>query len=116
MFPTISKLVDIPIPTDRIIDGVDMSPILFEDGKVHNIMCLLCCLLLPELAYLSALHHLTIKLYLTIQLISYTPNISLLHFQCIGNVLLYCHIQFLIITYVYLNGCNHAVKIFIVEH
>jgi len=44
LFPTISKLADIPIPTDRIIDGVDMSPILFEDKMVfnlyvHNSMC-----------------------------------------------------------------------------
>ncbi|XP_065912203.1 arylsulfatase A-like isoform X2 [Dysidea avara] len=35
LFPTISKLADIPIPSDRIIDGVDMSQILFED-KMSN--------------------------------------------------------------------------------
>ena len=34
LFPTISKLADIPLPSDRIIDGVDMSPILFEDKMV----------------------------------------------------------------------------------
>ena len=34
LFPTISKLVDIPLPTDRIIDGIDMSPILFDDKQV----------------------------------------------------------------------------------
>ena len=34
LFPTISKLADIPIPSDRIIDGVDMSQILFEDKMV----------------------------------------------------------------------------------
>ncbi|XP_065912199.1 arylsulfatase A-like isoform X2 [Dysidea avara] len=36
LFPTISRLVDIPIPTDRIIDGVDMSPILFEDKESNR--------------------------------------------------------------------------------
>jgi len=34
LFPTISKLANISVPSDRIIDGVDMSPILFENGKV----------------------------------------------------------------------------------
>ena len=37
LFPTISKLADVAIPTDRIIDGVDMSPILFEDKIVCNL-------------------------------------------------------------------------------
>ena len=37
LFPTISKLADIPLPTDRIIDGVDMAPILFEDKTVRNL-------------------------------------------------------------------------------
>ncbi|XP_065912196.1 arylsulfatase A-like [Dysidea avara] len=31
LFPTFLKLADVPIPTDRVIDGVDMSPILFEN-------------------------------------------------------------------------------------
>ena len=43
LFPTISRLVDIPIPTDRIIDGVDMSPILFEDKEVwYNLYLTIC--------------------------------------------------------------------------
>ena len=37
LFPTISNLADVLIPTDRIIDGVDMSPILFEDEIVCNL-------------------------------------------------------------------------------
>ena len=42
LFPTISKLTDIPIPSDRIIDGVDMSPILFESKMVCHATLLLC--------------------------------------------------------------------------
>jgi len=36
LFPTILKLADAPLPTDRVIDGVDMSPILFENEMVCN--------------------------------------------------------------------------------
>ena len=35
LFPTFLKLADVPIPTDRVIDGVDMSPILFENEMVR---------------------------------------------------------------------------------
>lgn len=31
IFPTVMRLANVPLPTDRIIDGKDMSPILFED-------------------------------------------------------------------------------------
>ena len=33
LFPTIMKLTGVPMPTDRIMDGVDMSSILFGNGK-----------------------------------------------------------------------------------
>lgn len=33
LFTTCLKLANAPIPDDRVIDGVDMSPILFENGK-----------------------------------------------------------------------------------
>lgn len=33
LFTTCLKLANAPVPADRIIDGVDMSPILFENGK-----------------------------------------------------------------------------------
>lgn len=33
LFTTFSKMVGVPIPDDRIIDGVDLSPVLFEDKK-----------------------------------------------------------------------------------
>jgi arylsulfatase A-like enzyme len=33
LFNTIMKLTDIPMPKDRVMDGFDMSPILFENGK-----------------------------------------------------------------------------------
>jgi arylsulfatase A len=33
LFNTSLKLAGVPIPTDRVIDGVDMSPILFGTGK-----------------------------------------------------------------------------------
>jgi arylsulfatase A len=33
LYTTILTLADIPVPDDRIIDGVDMSPLLFQEGK-----------------------------------------------------------------------------------
>jgi arylsulfatase A len=33
LFNTSLKLAGVPIPTDRVIDGVDLSPILFGTGK-----------------------------------------------------------------------------------
>jgi len=32
LFPTVTALAGIPLPKERIMDGVDMSPILFERG------------------------------------------------------------------------------------
>ena len=34
LFPTILKLTNISMPNDRIIDGVDMSTILFDNKSV----------------------------------------------------------------------------------
>eukprot|EP00051_Salpingoeca_urceolata_P005718 m.76364 g.76364 ORF g.76364 m.76364 type:complete len:685 (+) comp14509_c0_seq1:50-2104(+) len=33
IYPTMMKLAGVPLPADRIIDGVDMSPILFADDQ-----------------------------------------------------------------------------------
>ena len=41
LFPTILRLTDISLPNDRIIDGVDMSAILFDNQLVKSCMCLL---------------------------------------------------------------------------
>jgi len=39
LFPTIMKITGTPMPTDRPYDGVDMSPILFDNGKSQrNVM------------------------------------------------------------------------------
>lgn len=33
LFTTFSNMIGVPIPEDRIIDGVDLSPVLFQEGK-----------------------------------------------------------------------------------
>lgn len=33
LFPTFLKLANVPVPSDRIIDGIDMAPTLFGTGK-----------------------------------------------------------------------------------
>ncbi len=33
LFTTFSNIIGVPIPEDRIIDGVDLSPVLFAEGK-----------------------------------------------------------------------------------
>lgn len=39
LFNTCLKLAGVPMPTDRVMDGVDLSPILFGDGKgLRNVM------------------------------------------------------------------------------
>lgn len=32
IFPTVSQIVGVPLPTDRIYDGKDLSPVLFRNG------------------------------------------------------------------------------------
>ena len=34
LFPTILKLANASIPEDRVIDGIDISSVLFENGQV----------------------------------------------------------------------------------
>ena len=36
LFPTLLTLAGVPIPTDRIIDGRDLSPVLFENSEQHH--------------------------------------------------------------------------------
>ena len=36
VLPTVLTIAGAKIPSDRPIDGVDMSPILFESGKVSE--------------------------------------------------------------------------------
>ena len=38
LFPTIMKVTNISMPTDRIFDGVDMSAILFDNKPVKAYM------------------------------------------------------------------------------
>ena len=36
LFPTILKLANASIPEDRVIDGIDISSVLFENGQVRT--------------------------------------------------------------------------------
>ena len=38
LFPTCLRLGSAPVPTDRPIDGVDMAPVLFENGKSKRLV------------------------------------------------------------------------------
>ena len=33
LFNTVSKLAGVPVPTDRVMDGVDLGPVLFSQGR-----------------------------------------------------------------------------------
>ncbi|NOY42539.1 MAG: sulfatase [Planctomycetes bacterium] len=43
LLPTVAQLIDAPLPTERIIDGKDIRPLMFGDANIRSPHELFCC-------------------------------------------------------------------------